>query len=41
VREKYGADYIDELRKKAHTTADFTKDEKLALIEEIKKHLTK
>lgn len=41
VRWKYGAEYIDELRKKAHTTADFTKEDKLQMIEKLKKRLTK
>lgn len=40
VQSKYGVEYIDEIRQKAHTTADYTKEEKLEMIENLKKCLT-
>lgn len=40
VREKYGDEYIDKLRTEANSLADFTKDEKKEMIENLKKRLT-
>lgn len=40
VQSKYGVDYIDDLRQKAHSTADFTKEEKVEMIEKLKNCLT-
>lgn len=40
VQSKYGVEYIDEIRQKAHSTADYTKEEKLEMIENLKKCLT-
>lgn len=36
----FGLDYIEELRKKAHKEANFSKDDKIEMMEELKKDLT-
>ena len=41
IIEHCGNEHIDNLRHKAHTTADFTKEEKLEMIENLKKMLDK
>ena len=40
VQEHLGVEYVDEIRQKAHSTADFTKEEKREIIDKLKKHLT-
>jgi hypothetical protein len=39
VQDRYGVDYIDDLRRKAHETADFTKEQKKELINNLQKML--
>lgn len=39
VQDRYGLDYIDDLRRKAHETADFTKEQKKELINNLQKIL--
>ena len=40
VGEKLGSEKLDALRKKAHTPVKYTKEEKLEMLEKLKKHLT-
>lgn len=39
IQDRYGVDYIDDLRRKAHETADFTKEQKKELINNLQKML--